>query len=72
MAHAVGEDQDVVILVQVTGVETLLWGSDYPHTEGVWPFSRKQIAHDFAGIPAADTRRIVHDNAAAIFGFPTA
>lgn len=64
------DDRAGILTRDVTGVETLLWGSDYPHTEGVWPFSRKQIAHDFAGIPAADTRRIVHDNAVAIFGFP--
>lgn len=66
------DDRAGILTREVTGVQTLLWGSDYPHTEGVWPFSRKQIAHDFAGIPAADTRRIVHDNTAAIFGFPTA
>jgi predicted TIM-barrel fold metal-dependent hydrolase len=66
------DDRAGILTREVTGVETLLWGSDYPHTEGVWPFSRKQIAHDFAGIPAADTQRIVHDNTAAIFGFPTA
>lgn len=64
------DDRAGILTRDVTGVETLLWGSDYPHTEGVWPFSRRQIAHDFAGIPAADTRRIVHDNAVAIFGFP--
>ena len=71
MTDIVAEDDRAGILTRdVTGVETLLWGSDYPHTEGVWPFLRRQIAHDFAGIPAADTRRIVHDNAVAIFGFP--
>ena len=37
------------------GTDTLIWGADYPHTEGVWPYSRKNVAHNFAGIPEADT-----------------
>ena len=52
------------------GVENIMWGSDYPHTEGVWPFSRKQVADNFASIPDADTRKIVHDNTAKLYGFP--
>ena len=28
-------------LVDDIGVETLMWGSDYPHTDGVWPESSK-------------------------------
>ena len=45
-------------------------GSDYPHTEGVWPFSRAKVAADFANIPGGDTRKMVHDNVARVFGFP--
>ncbi len=30
-------------LVDDIGVETLMWGSDYPHTDGVWPESSKYI-----------------------------
>lgn len=54
------------------GVENLHWGADYPHTEGVWPFSRKFIARQFKDLPAAETRMIVHDNIARTFGFPLA
>jgi predicted TIM-barrel fold metal-dependent hydrolase len=54
------------------GTENLMWGSDYPHTEGVWPFSRKKVASNFAAIPESETRKIVHDNCARLYGFPTA
>jgi predicted TIM-barrel fold metal-dependent hydrolase len=54
------------------GVDNLMWGSDYPHTEGVWPFSRKQVAQNFAAIPEEDTRKIVHDNTVRLYGFPPA
>jgi len=29
------------------GVDNLMWGSDYPHTEGVWSYSRKKVASNF-------------------------
>lgn len=51
-------------------VNRLMWGSDYPHVEGVWPRSRQQIAHDFAGVPAEEVDRIVALNRARLFGFP--
>jgi len=30
-------------LIDEMGVETLMWGSDYPHPDGVWPESTKYI-----------------------------
>src|SRR4029434_10100381 len=30
-------------LIDDMGVETLMWGSDYPHPDGVWPESKKHI-----------------------------
>ena len=58
-----------VALRDAIGVESLLWASDYPHTDSTWPHSRAVIARDFAGVPGADVRRIVCDNAAALYGF---
>jgi hypothetical protein len=34
------------------GVETLMWGSDYPHGDGVWPESSKYIEEQFGHLPA--------------------
>jgi predicted TIM-barrel fold metal-dependent hydrolase len=59
-----------VLTRDLIGVDNLMWGSDYPHTEGVWPFSRKKVASNFADIPEGDTRKMVHDNVARVFGFP--
>jgi hypothetical protein len=49
-----------------------MWGSDYTHTDGVWPFSRRQVGRDFADCPADQTRKIVYENVARVFGFPIA
>jgi uncharacterized protein len=62
-------DRAGVLTREMIGVENLMWGSDYPHTEGVWPYSRKKVAADFANIPETDTRKMVHDNVARVYGF---
>jgi predicted TIM-barrel fold metal-dependent hydrolase len=50
------------------GVDRLMWGSYYPHTEGTFPHSREQVAKDFAGIPQEEIRMMVADNAAGLHG----
>jgi predicted TIM-barrel fold metal-dependent hydrolase len=64
------DDRAGVLTREMVGVDNLMWGSDYPHTEGVWPYSRKKVAQNFADISEADTRKMVHDNVARVFGFP--
>ena len=48
-------------------VETLMWGSDYPHTDGIWPESTKYIEQQFAGLSADDIRKITCENAAKFY-----
>jgi len=48
-------------------VDTLMWGSDYPHTDGIWPESTKYIDEQFAGLSADDIRKITCDNAAKFY-----
>lgn len=52
-----------------TGVETLLWGNDYPHHEGTWPHSQEAIQEQFTGVPDEETRRIVGETAARLYKF---
>lgn len=63
------EDAHGVRLRDVIGVEALMWGSDYPHTESTFPRSREIVAEILAGVDAADVRAIVCDNAARLYGF---
>jgi predicted TIM-barrel fold metal-dependent hydrolase len=51
------------------GVECLMWASDYPHSDSTWPHSRDVVARDFADVDEAETRRIVSENAAKLYGF---
>jgi hypothetical protein len=52
-----------------TGVDALLWGSDYPHPEGTWPHSRAALAAQLAGVPEHEQARIAGGTAARLFGF---
>jgi predicted TIM-barrel fold metal-dependent hydrolase len=63
------EDQIGVQMRDKIGVETMLWGSDFPHAESTWPKSGDFLGRIFAGVPEADRRAITSDNAAKLFGF---
>jgi predicted TIM-barrel fold metal-dependent hydrolase len=47
----------------------MTWGSDFPHGESTFPRSREILTDVLAGVAAGDARRIVSDNAAALYGF---
>jgi predicted TIM-barrel fold metal-dependent hydrolase len=55
-------------LIEDMGVETLMWGSDYPHPDGVWPESEKYIKDQFSHLPAEVTRKMTCDNVAKFYG----
>ena len=55
-------------LIEDMGVETLMWGSDYPHGDGVWPESSKYIAEQFGHLPAEMTHNITCENAGKFYG----
>ena len=55
-------------LIDEMGVETLMWGSDYPHTDGVWPESSKYIAEQFREVRPDAVRKITCENAGKFYG----
>ena len=48
-------------------VDHLMWTTDYPHTGTDWPNSRVTIDRVFAGVPADQVRRMLHDNCKALY-----
>lgn len=58
-----------VELRDAVGVERIMWGSDFPHLEGCWPYSRQHLRLAFAGVPEAEVRAMVGGNAARVYGF---
>src|SRR5262252_851207 len=55
-------------LIDEIGVETMMWGSDYPHTDGIWPESSKYIEEQFAGLSPEVIHKITCENAAKFYG----
>jgi predicted TIM-barrel fold metal-dependent hydrolase len=62
-------DRVGIKLLEEIGLETVMWGSDFPHPDGVWPDSQEFIARELGHLPAAVRRRIVCENAAELYGF---
>ncbi len=57
-------EDDVVALARLIGAGHVLNGSDYPHPEGL--AQPLEFADELAGLDAADVRRIMRDNFAAL------
>ncbi|MGE4608027.1 MAG: amidohydrolase family protein [Myxococcota bacterium] len=51
------------------GVDQIMWGSDYPHIEGSYPYTRELLRLVFAGADIAEIQQIVAGNAAKVYGF---
>jgi uncharacterized protein YecE (DUF72 family) len=62
------DDRAGLLTRELIGVDRLMWGSDYPHTEGTFPHSREQIAKGFVGIPEKEIRTMVAENAVQLYG----
>ena len=63
-----GDDPIGLNNLDYTGVDGLMWGSDYPHDEGTFPHSREVIERTFSGISQEDKEKIVGRNAARLYG----
>lgn len=51
------------------GLETIMWGTDYPHPEGTWPITRKIMIDTFRGLPEDEIAAMLGGNAAEFYGF---
>ena len=63
------EDAVGIRLRDVIGVDNMMWGSDYPHSESTFPQSRKILAEILAGVPADEQAKIVGANTARLYNF---
>jgi predicted TIM-barrel fold metal-dependent hydrolase len=45
-----------------------MWANDFPHSDSTWPRSQAVLREHTAGLPPAIRDRILHDNAAALYG----
>ena len=59
----------VAEFVRAVGEDNLMWGSDYPHPDGVWPYSREVLEQDLGQLDEGIRRKVVCENAGRLYGF---
>jgi len=57
-----------VALKDFYGEDKLLWATDYPHPDSIWPNSRKILGEFTEGADPAFVRKIAFENAAKLYG----
>ena len=62
------DDRPGILTLPLLNADHMMWGNDYPHTEGTWPRSREQIDRDMGDLPEALRWKLVRDNAASLYG----
>jgi predicted TIM-barrel fold metal-dependent hydrolase len=63
------EDALGIRLRDVIGVDNMMWGSDYPHSESTFPRSREILAEILADVPADEQAKIVGGTTARVYRF---
>jgi len=58
-----------VKLLEELGEDNIMWGSDFPHPDGVWPDSQDYIERELGHLPEATRKKIICDNAAKLYRF---
>jgi len=54
---------------ETVGVDKVLWGNDYPHYEGCYPYSRENMRFAFSDIDEKEVRMMLGENAAKLYNF---
>jgi len=56
-------------LVEEIGEDNIMWASDFPHPDGIWPDSQEYILKELGHLPEATRHKIVCENAAKLYRF---
>ncbi len=65
------EDDEIGIRTRdVIGVDNLMWGSDYPHGDSIFPDSQGVLDRIFEGVPAEDRYKITVENVCKLYNLP--
>ena len=62
-------DRIGIKLLDEIGADNIMWGSDFPHPDGVWPDSQEYIQRELGEIPEPLRKKIICGNAARLYGF---
>ena len=57
-----------VKLIDDLGADRIMWGSDFPHPDGIWPDSQEYIKTELGHLPADVRRKVICENAGKLYG----
>jgi predicted TIM-barrel fold metal-dependent hydrolase len=67
--HVSFQDDPVAVAARhITGLSTIVWGSDYPHAEGTFRGSQRLIEQLFAGVPADERAAMLGGTLGGVLG----
>ena len=62
------DDRAAILTRELIGEDRIMWGSDYPHTDSTWPFSKNVLDEMFQGFPQEAKDKITRDNVKNLYG----
>ena len=62
------ESPTAMALLDFYGPDNLLWATDYPHPDSIWPNSCAAIQRQMGHLPADVIRKLTYGNAAKLYG----
>jgi len=62
------QDQFLEPIVPLIGEDNIMWGSDYPHPDSLWPDSRAVLDRNLAELSPTVREKIVNGNVARLYG----
>jgi predicted TIM-barrel fold metal-dependent hydrolase len=62
-------DRAAVLAREIIGVESMMWGNDFPHSTATWPNSKEVLDEHFHDQPVEVRNAIVRDNVRALYKF---
>jgi predicted TIM-barrel fold metal-dependent hydrolase len=65
------QDQYLEPSIPIVGEDNIIWGSDYPHPDCLWPDSRRYLEKNLGGLPERTRRKITRDNVAKLYQIPS-
>lgn len=65
------DDRPALATRHMIGVDNLMWGSDYPHTDSTWPCSNDVLDELFEDVSTEDREKITRTNVETLYGIVT-
>ena len=62
-------DRIGIKMIDEIGEDNIMWGSDFPHPDGVWPDSQEYIQRELGHLPERIRRKVICQNAGKLYGF---